>query len=188
MLDFDIEADDLERVSKELGATTKEIRISYNRALTRTAATLRKLSSKGLQSHLGLARAAAIRRRMKTLRIKGQGGMNQVRLWYGLNDLPVSEFKGRITAGSTGGASYSGPAGGERFPGGWAGNSRYARKRTIMERVGGSRLPIREAKMPVKDRADVFVEDEVFWKLTDIFWRHFRTDLERRVNYLRASA
>tara|TARA_R110002110_G_scaffold38435_1_gene125386 strand:+ start:128 stop:694 length:567 start_codon:yes stop_codon:yes gene_type:complete len=188
MLDFDIEADDLERVSKELGATTKEIRTSYNRALTRTAATLRKLSSKGLQSHLGLARAAAVRRRLKTLRIKRQGGMNEVRLWYGLNDLPVSEFKGRITASRTGGASYSGPAGTESFPKGWGGNSRFARKRTILERVRESRLPIREAQMPVKDRADVFVEDEIFWKLNEIFWRHFRTDLERRVNYLRAEA
>lgn len=185
MLDFDIEADDLQRIAAELGAMPKEVRASYNRALTRTAATLRKLSSKGLQSKLGLARAAAVRRRLKTLRIKRQGGdMGSVRLWYGLNDLPVSEFKGRVTSTGTG-ASYSGPGGNHSFGRAWVGSSRFARKRTIMQRVRESRYPVREAQLPIKDQADVFVEDEVFVKLNDIFWRHFSNDLERRVTYLR---
>lgn len=185
MIDFDIEASDLQRVSDEMGAMPKEVRASYNRALTRTAATLRKLSSKGLQSHLGLARAAAVRRRLKTLRIRSSNGMNGVRLWYGLNDLPVSEFKGRVSPAGTG-ASYSGPAGAHNFDRAWVGSSRFARKRTILQRVRESRYPVREAQLPIKDRADVFVEDEVFWKLNDIFWRHFTQDLERRVNYMRA--
>ena len=188
MLDFDIEADDLERLADELGAMPREVRASYNRALTRTAATLRKLSSKGLQSHLGLARAAAVRRRLKTLRIKRQGGMNEVRLWYGLNDLPVSEFKGRIVDDGSRGAAHLGGLGRSSFPQGFTAKSRFSRRRTILERVRASRLPVREAQLPIKERADVFVEDEIFWKLNDIFWRHFRTDLERRVNYLRAEA
>ncbi|QTP60924.1 phage tail protein [Billgrantia antri] len=185
MLDFEIEAGDLQRLADELGAMPNEVRAAYNRALTRTAATLRKLSSKGLQSHLGLARAAAVRRRLKSLRIRGQGGMGSVRLWYGLNDLPVSEFRGRTTPRS-GGAAYSGPAGSHRFDRAWIGASRYARKRTILQRVRESRYPIREAQLPIKDKADVFVEDEVFVKLNDIFWQHFSRDLERRVDYMRS--
>lgn len=184
MLDFDIDTDDLERLAEELGAMPKEVRASYNRALTRTAATLRKLSSKGLQSHLGLARATAVRRRLKSLRIRRQGGMNAVRLWYGLNDLPVSEFKGRVAQDGERGAVFLGTKR-HNFPGAWTGNSRFARKRTIMQRVRESRYPIREAQLPIKDRADVFVEDEVFVKLNDIFWRHFTEDLRRRVTYLR---
>lgn len=186
MLDFDIDADELERIASELGAMPKEVNAAFNRALTRTAATLRKLSSKGLQSELGLRRAAALRRRLKSLRIKGQGGMSEVRLWYGLNDLSVSEFKGRISEASDG-ASYTGPAGSHRFPGAFVTKTQGGKRRTIMRRRGRARTPIRQEVLPIKDKADVFVEDEIFVHLERVFWRHFRDDLERRVTYLRAA-
>lgn len=190
MLNFDIDADSLQRVAEELGAMPKELAGSYNRALTRTAATLRKQSSKGLQSELGLLRAGAIRKRLKTVRVKGSTGkdyrrMASVQLWYGLNDLAISEFKGRVS-GSGGGASYSGPAGSHDFPGAFTAKPRESKRRTIMRRRGRARLPIRQETLPIKDRADVYVEDDVFLNLEAIFWRHFRNDLERRVAYLRA--
>ncbi|MGM0825693.1 MAG: phage tail protein [Pseudomonadota bacterium] len=189
MLDFDIEAGDLERIAEELGAMPKEIRASYNRALTRTASTLRKQSSKGLQSELGLRRAAAIRRRLKSIRVKGSSGsdykrMAAVRLWYGLNDLAVSEFKGRVSE-SAGGAGFQGDRHHD-FPGAFIAKPKGAKRRTILRRKGKQRLPIREEQLPIKDQADVFVEDKIFVNLEAIFWRHFRSDLERRVNYLRA--
>lgn len=191
MLDFDIDADDLERITKELDATPKEINAAYNRALTRTASTLRKMSSKGLVSELGLRRAKAIRRRLKSLRIKGSksGGfkkMASVQLWYGLNDIAVSEFKGRVRQDAAG-ASYSGDAGRHDFPGAFVARSSAAGKRAIMRRKGRARLPIKQEKLPIKDRADVFVEDNIFDKLDGIFWRHFRDDLTRRIAYLRSS-
>ena len=191
MLDFDVDAEGLQRIAEELGAMPKEINAAYNRALTRTAATLRKLSSQGLQSELGLRRAAAVRRRLKTIRVKGSKTgdyrrMAEVRLWYGLNDLPVSEFKGRVSE-SASGARYSGPAGNEAFAGAFVANPRGSKRRTIMRRRGRKRLPIQQETLPIKDRADVYVEDEIFVHLESIFWRHFRDDLERRVAYLRAA-
>lgn len=190
MLDFDIEADDLERIAEELGAMPKEIRASYNRALTRTASTLRTQSSKGLQSELGLRRAAAIRRRLKSIRVKGSSGtdykrMAAVRLWYGLNDLAVSEFKGRVADDGYRGAVFLGESRHD-FPGAFTAKSKGSKQRTIMRRKGKSRLPISEERLPIKNQADVFVEDKIFVNLEAIFWRHFRSDLERRVNYLRA--
>ena len=191
MLDFDVDADDLQRVVEELGAMPKEVNASYNRALTRTAATLRKLSSKGLVSELGLRRAKAARKRLKTIRVKGSKSgdyrkMASVKLWYGLNDIAVSEFKGRVSE-TTSGAGYSGPAGSHSFPGAFVAKPRGANRRTIMRRRGARRLPIHQETLPVKDRADVFVEDEIFNQLEAIFWRHFRSDLERRIAYLRAT-
>ncbi|RKR02595.1 hypothetical protein C7446_2313 [Kushneria sinocarnis] len=184
LLDFEIDDSALQRVVSELGAAPREVRLSYNRALSRTAATLRKMSSKGLQSELGLRRATVLRRRIKSLRAK-QGKGSEVQLWYGLNDLPVSEFKGKVHTGE-GGASYAGPAGSHRFPNAFAARSERAGRRTIMRRIRQSRLPITEERLPIKDRADVYVEDEIFHQLEDIFWRHFRRDLEARVRYLRS--
>lgn len=191
MLDFDVDADALRRVVEELGAMPKEVNAAYNRALTRTAATLRKLSSKGLQSELGLRRATVIRKRLKSIRVKGSSSgdyrkMASIRLWYGLNDLGVSEFKGRVGE-TAGGARYSGPAGSHDFPDAFVAKPRGSKRRTILRRRGARRLPIHQETLPVKDKADVFVEDEVFDKLESIFWRHFRDDLERRVAYLRAA-
>jgi len=191
MLDFDVDADELRRVVEELGAMPKEVNAAYNRALTRTAATLRKLSSQGLVSELGLRRAKAIRKRLKTIRVKGSNSGNyrkmaSVRLWYGLNDIAVSEFKGRVSE-SAAGAGYSGPAGSHDFPGAFVAKPRGTKRRTIMRRRGARRLPIHQETLPIKDKADVYVEDNVFDQLESIFWRHFRDDLTRRVAYLRAA-
>lgn len=185
MLDFEIDADDLARVIEELGAMPKDVNAAYNRALTRTASTLRKESSKGLQSELGLRRAAGIRRRLKTARIKGSKGsdvkkMASVRLWYGLNDMQVSEFKGRVAEDAGRGAVFLGEQRHD-FPGAFAAKPKNAKRRTIMRRKGESRLPIREESLPIKDQADVFVEDKIFVNLEDIFWRHFLPDLRARV-------
>lgn len=186
MLDFEIDEGELRRIVSELGAAPKEVRLSFNRALSRTAATLRKLSSKGLQSELGLRRAKRLRRRLKTLRIKSGKGMAEVQLWYGLNDMPVSEFKGRVDQTGSG-ASYAGPAGSHRFQDAFVARSQRAGRRTIMRRRRQSRLPIAEEQLPIKDKADTFVEDEIFYRLEEIFWGHFRRDLEARVRYLRAA-
>lgn len=184
MLDFDIDESALHAVVKELGAAPREVRLSYNRALSRTAATLRRLSSQGLKSELGLRRATALRRRIKTLRVRrGQG--SGVQLWYGLNDLPVSEFKGRVAGGASG-ASYAGPGGSHHFPGAFVAKSREARRNTILRRKRETRLPVAEERLPIKDRADVYVEDRVFHRLEEIFWDHFRRDLTARVRYLRS--
>ncbi|WP_456267654.1 hypothetical protein M1D97_10330 [Kushneria sp. AK178] len=184
MLDFDIDESDLQSVVSELGAAPREVRLSYNRALSRTAATLRRLSSQGLQDELGLRRAKALRRRIKQLRIK-RGSGSSVQLWYGLNDLPVSEFKGRV-AGGTDGASYAGAGGSHRFPGAFVAKSREARRKTILRRKGQSRLPVVEERLPIKKRADIYVEDRIFHRLDEIFWDYFRRDLTARVRYLRS--
>ena len=48
MLHFDIDWQDLLRIGEELQASDKQIKFALSRALRRTEASLRKLSSKGL--------------------------------------------------------------------------------------------------------------------------------------------
>lgn len=173
MLTFDIDARDLRAIQDELAASDQQVYRAFNRALTRTAATLRRMSSKGLKDELQLRNAKALRRRLRTIRLRRRT-LDEVRLWYGSNDLPVSAFKGRPTATSRG-ASFKG----RDFNGAFLAKGKDG-KRTIYKRRGRARLPIVEQTMPVKDQVDVYLEDEIFPDLEEIFFRHFRADLRAR--------
>lgn len=176
MLHLNIDLASLRAVGEELGASEKQIRAALTRALRRTEASLRKLSSKGLPPELGLRNAKALRRRLKSLKTGTKGG--EFGLWYGLNDLPVSAFKGRARQTGTG-ATING----KNFEGAFVGRSNFAGKNTIFKRKGDGRLPIVEQGMPIEDKAIVFIEDEIFAQTEDIFWQHFKRDLAARVNY-----
>lgn len=177
MLHFDIDAHGLQKIGNELQATEKQVRFALNRALRRTEASLRKLSSKGLTQELQLRTATALRKRLKSVRIR-QGKDGSVGLWYGLNPLPASSFKGRASQ-EDGGAWY----GDYYFKDAFVAKSKYKGRNTIFKREGAKRLPITEQGIKISDRAIVFIEDEVFVQTEEIFWNHFRRDLKARVNY-----
>jgi hypothetical protein len=176
MLSFDIDWRSLRAVGDELEASGKQVGSALSRALRRTEATLRRLSSKGLTKELELRAASSLRKRLKSIKMGSKGG--EVGLWYGLNDLPVSAFKGRPRKTQTGAAFQ-----GQEFDGGFVGRSKVKGKQTIFKRVSDKALPIAEQLMPIEDRAIVFIEDQVFDKVEEIFWQHFRRDLAARVKY-----
>lgn len=173
---FDIDASDLQAIGTELGATDKQVKLAFSRALSRTAATLRRLSERGLRDELQLRTVRFLRMRLKSVKLKG-GTMQGMRLWYGLNDMPVGEFKGRPTK-TTAGASFRGT----EFKGGFVGKNKR-KQPTIFKRKGQARFPLVEQELPVKDRMDVFIEDKIFDQTEKIFWKHFKADLAARVKY-----
>jgi hypothetical protein len=177
MIHFDIEWSDLKRVSAELGASEKQIKLALSSALKRTASKLRTLSSRGLRNELELKRLNALRKRLKSIRLR-KGAMEGVQLWYGLNDMPVSWFKGRPTQ-TKAGAMFRG----HEFPGAFVARSNYTRGMTIFKRVGKSRLHIEEQLFPVQDKADVYIEDKIFVQVESIFWPLFKREIEARVKY-----
>lgn len=176
MLSFDINWTSLRDVGETLGASSKQIGGALSRALRRTEATLRRMSSKGLTKELELRAAGALRKRLKSIKLGTKGG--EVGLWYGLNDMPVSSFKGRPRKTSSG-AEFRG----ESFDGAFVARSKVKGKQTIFKRVRDAALPIAEQLMPIEDKAIVFIEDQVFDKIDDIFWQHFKRDLAARVKY-----
>jgi len=176
MLHFDIDMRQLVQAGQEFNATPKQVRLALSRALGRTANSLRVLSSRGLASELDLKRVAALRKRLKAIKLRATAG--GVSLWYGLNDMPVSWFKGTPKESSAG-ATFRG----REFPGAFVAKSNYTRGRTVFKRTGKARLHIEEQLLPIEDKAKVFIEDEIFDRLESIFWPVFLRDLKARVKY-----
>lgn len=180
MLHFDLDWQQLRGVATELEASEKQFKASLSRACNRTAATLRKMSGRGLKDELQLRTMAAMRKRLKSIRLRTR--QQGVVLWYGLNDLPVSSFKGRAKQ-TRDGATFRD----QKFDGAFVGRSTVKGKRTVFKRAGKSRLPITEQLMPIKDKAEIFIEDEIFTQVEQIFWKHFERDLRARVKYIETS-
>lgn len=174
MLNFDIEWSQLREVATDLQASEKQFKAALSRACNRTAATLRKMSASGLKNELQLRTLSVLRKRLKSIKLRSK--QTGVVLWYGLNDLPVSSFKGRVSK-SKDGASFRG----HEFKGAFVAKSGIKGKRTVFKRTVKDRLPIAEQLMPIKDQADIFIEDEIFTQVEEIFWKNFRRDLEARV-------
>ena len=176
MLNFDIDPVQLRELAERFDASSKDLEAAYSRAMRRTAGNIRKLSSKGLQSELGLRNATALRRRLKEFRLK-RGRQESIVMWFGANDLPLSAFKGRPRA-VPGGIEFNGTTLVGAFfarPGG--------KKRGVYRRAGGARYPIIEAMMPVADRMMIFLEDEVFVDIEGLFFRNFESEVRARTIY-----
>ncbi|MNK29144.1 hypothetical protein D3C87_475320 [compost metagenome] len=176
MLHFDIDFRQLTEAGQELNATPKQVQLALSRALSRTASALRTMSGQGLKSELDLRRLGALRKRLKSIKLRSAA--DGVQLWYGLNDMPVSWFKGTPKE-TADGATFRG----QKFPGAFVAKSSYARTKTIMKRKGKARLHIEEQLLPVEDKAAVYIEDNIFDKLESIFWPIFMRDLQARVKY-----
>jgi len=181
-LHFEIEG--IREIQEALGATDRQVRFSMARALDRTAATLRKMSQQGFRTELGLRRTEFIRKRLREMKFRG-AGFAGVRLWYGLNDMPISYLKGGVRASRRSGASKSSQIGTFHYPHGFIlQNPKNGRGRSVFYRTGPSRYPLKEESAPIKDRMDVYIEDNIFDQVPEIFWHHFASDLKSRVKFL----
>jgi len=184
VLHFDIDAKQIGDLITELGLTEKQAKFALGRAFRRTATTLRVMSERGLKSELDVRKLAYLRRRLRFSQFSRQNFAG-ARLWYGTGDMPVSALKGQINEAGDG-ATFSGKAGSHSYDGGFVAKSKRGwtkGRKTIFTRKGGKRLPIAEVQLPVKDRMDVFIEDEIFDQINEIFWRHFERDMLARAKY-----
>lgn len=177
-LDFDVDLSQLMGVVNELSASEKQVNFALSRALNRTAGTLRVRSSKILKDKLELRRVSALRKRLKTLKLRMGKSKRDVRIWFGLNDMPISWFKGTPKQTASGAVFR-----GRNYPNAFVARSSYAKQKTIMKRVGRERLSIEEQLFPVEDRAQNLIEDHVLDGWEEFFWKEFRRDLAARVRY-----
>ncbi|WP_105901428.1 phage tail protein [Vibrio gangliei] len=185
---FNIDTEEIDAIQNVFGATQAQVKAAYNRALTRTAKTMKSMANKKLKDELQVRRMKDLRRRLQTFRLKStskQTRLDELKLWFGMNDIPVSKLKGRIKALGAKkrpqGAMFS-PAGkvkAQTYDDGFVANA--YNKRSIFTRTTQAQYPIKEARVPVSDELQDAIEDEIFSELTDVFMKHFETDLKGRV-------
>ena len=185
---FLIDVEELEAVQNILGATESQVKAAYNRALSRTARTVRSLANKEIRDSMQVKNLKAIRKRFQNFRLRSpskQKKLDELRLWFGLNDMSVGYLRGRIRRNgskrSPNGVTFTpkGKMTPQTYEQGFIAN-RYNR-RSIFTRTTDNRYPIKEARVPISEALQVTIEDEIFERLPEIFLKHFETDLKGRV-------
>lgn len=202
-LPVDVDMAALKGIADHIGATKKQFRAAYSRALRRTAATLRKKALADLKSGLAPRSLNQVRRRLLAFRLKRGREPDSFRLWFGLNAIKVKDLKGRIAGrlrprhkrrdAATGRfikARRQAKAVGFQpkgsllkevvFTNGEVARSRRDGRRTIVIRDPDTRRT-REAETDIYEPMLNYIEDNAFAEALEIFMHHFETDLRGRV-------
>lgn len=177
MLSVDIDESRLTAVAREFSASEEQIRFAFNRALRRTAGTIRKLTVSGLRTELGLRNAKLLRRRIKMIQRRGANRMS-MKLWVGSNPVSYSHFKGRVKKTPTGVQ-----VGSDVIHGAFLSSANGASRKQIFKRRGRARLPIDAQKKDIHDQVVIFLESNVFIDLQAIFFKNFIHEIKARTIY-----
>ncbi|NAW56996.1 MULTISPECIES: hypothetical protein [unclassified Vibrio] len=178
---FDIDLDELTAIRHSVGATEKEMRLAYNRALARTAVTVHKLAAKLMRDELKAKNLKLIRARLKKFRLKKGGkALDELKLWFGLNPVPVHALRGRLRSTKDSGATFTPTS--PRL-------SRVHEARGFVIEKNGQKMMFRRTsakryemvKVEIDDALHVRIEDEIFEQIPEIFVRHFTTDIKGRI-------
>ncbi|EKZ5661575.1 hypothetical protein REX01_000706 [Klebsiella aerogenes] len=202
-LPVDIDVDAIWRIAEKVGATQKQFRAAYSRALRRTAATLRKKAMADLKTGLAPRSLNLVRRRLLSFRLDRGSQLDNFRLWFGLNAIKVKDLKGRINgrvrphhsrrdkttgrfikarrqaenAGFTPKGSLLSP---RTFENGEVARSRRENRRTVVIRDPDTRRT-HEAEIDIYEPMLNYIEDNAFAEAMEIFMHHFESDIRGRV-------
>lgn len=185
---FNIEMDEVFNIQRMLNANNKQVRLSMQRALRRTANTLKARSTKYLKDSLQAKNAKKIRQRFRLYAFKAnKNEIGEYKFWFGLNDVPISALRGSTRKLGT----KKNPLGGQFTPKSSylltqqyhekAFVGRVNGKRSVFIRRGKKRFPVDEGKVPITQEISDHIDDEIFWDMNAIFMHHFEVDLKGRV-------
>ncbi|WP_019275469.1 hypothetical protein [Vibrio coralliilyticus] len=182
---FDIELEELEAIRNELAATTQEMLKAYNRALRRTAVTVKSMSSKLAKDTIQAKNLKYIRKRIKDYLVSESGGeLKSLRFWFGLDDMSVHTLKGSLRQNAQG-ATFT-PKSSE-LPrqqsdrGFVLTGGKIGKQRLMFTRFGKQRGQYRVVRVPIDEAMKLSIEDEIYSQITSIFLKHFTTDLKGRI-------
>ncbi|AMQ58854.1 hypothetical protein RSM41_002924 [Klebsiella aerogenes] len=202
-LPVDIDVDAIWRIAEKVGATQKQFRAAYSRALRRTAATLRKKAMADLKTGLAPRSLNLVRRRLLSFHLDRGSQLDNFRLWFGLNAIKVKDLKGRINgrvrphhsrrdkstgrfikarrqaenAGFTPKGSLLSP---RTFENGEVARSHRENRRTVVIRDPDTRRT-HEAEIDIYEPMLNYIEDNAFAEAMEIFMHHFESDIRGRV-------
>ncbi|MGL4727001.1 MAG: hypothetical protein ACRCWW_21245 [Scandinavium sp.] len=202
-LPVDIDIGAVWRIAEGIGATQKQFRSAYSRALQRTAATLRKRAMADLKDGIAPRSTAMVRKRLLAFRVRRGSQLDEFRLWFGLNAIKVKDLKGKVIGrvrphhdrrdSKTGryiAASRKAKEAGfdpkgsllatEMYTNGEVARSRRDGRKTVVIRDQETRRT-HEAEVDIYEPMLNYIEDNAFADALDIFMHHFETDIRGRV-------
>lgn len=185
---FNIEMDEVFNIQKMLNANNKQVRLAMQRALRRTANTLKARSVKYLKDSLQAKNSKKLRQRFRHIVFKkDKNEFGEYKFWFGLNDVPISALKGSVkklgTRRNRLGGQFS-PKSSLLHAQKYHEKAFVARvngKRSVFIRRGKKRFPVDEGKVPIAEEISDHIDDEIFWDMNEIFMHHFEVDLKGRV-------
>lgn len=183
-INLDIDVDRLDQLQVDLQATDKQVRQALRSTLGKMARWMRTQSARGLSKELDL-KQKAIRKRLKSFRVKTKGNQAEVTVWYGLDPFDYMDLGPRQTQ-----AGIS--AGRRRIQGGFIapalGGTRKVFKREGTKREMGKgrykgklRQPIEKQEVPIQDQANIWIEDQMLG--SQQFDERFLTIFERELEW-----
>lgn len=202
-LPVDIDVKAIWRIAENIGATQKQFRAAYSRALRRTAATLRKKALADLKDGLAPRSLNMVRRRLLSFRLDRGSQLDNFRLWFGLNAIKLKDLKGRISgrvrphhsrrdkttgryikarrrADAAGFAPKGNLLAARTYQNGEVARSRRDNRRTVVIRDPETRRT-REAEVDIYEPMLNYIEDNAFADAMEIFMHHFQSDIRGRV-------
>lgn len=179
LIEFDIDEDEIQSIIDELNATDDKIKMAWNRAINRTATTMKARAMRVIRDESGVKKIAYIRKRLMEFKKQKSGDLKSLKFWFGLNDFRVSALKGRAVKGRPG-ARFKRVKGADVYDKNAFIAKAYGR-RSIFSRTTKRSFPIKEMKASIQERTQNKIEDDVFQDLPDVFMRNFISDLRFRM-------
>lgn len=208
---FDINVDELRDIVAQVGATQHQFRLAYSRALKRTASKMRMKALSELKIGLAPRKMDMLRKRLFSSRITRGNGLDEARLWFGLNAIKIKDLRGRIRGRRSRHHDLRDPETGrfikaERvrrrrrkasdpvfepngsflsptaYENGLVIRTRKENRRTIIIKNPETRR-VREAEANIYARTMDYVEDVAFADCLAIFMKEFESDIRRRAKY-----
>lgn len=171
-IDLEVHADQLNRLQLDLMATDAEVRKAFGSTLNKMARWLKSQSARGLSKELDI-KQKALRRRLKSFRVRSKGGQSEVTVFYGLDPIDYMDLTPRQTSSGV-------SAGKRRVPGAFIASVQGG-NRKVLKRKGAKRLPIEKQTVPISDKADAWIEDRLMG--TEAFDAEFLKIFERELQW-----
>jgi hypothetical protein len=172
-INLDIHADRLTQLQADLQATDTDVRQALRSTLGKMARWMRTKSARGLSKELDV-KQKAIRKRLKSFRVKSKGDQTEITVWYGLDPIDFMDLAPRQTLAGV-------SAGRRRAAGAFIAQGRGGAKK-VFKRKGQGRLPIEKQVVEIQDKADVWIEDQMLGgqEFDSQFLKTFERELEWR--------
>lgn len=170
MIQIQIDTDDILSNLDAVGLSQKELAAAANRAYHRTNKAVQRMMSKELSIGLETRNGKALKRR---IRVQLRNG--KIRLFIGLNDLPVSVLKGRMKQVRNGVVFRS-----KLYAGFFVATMPNGKKSAWYRRTQ-KRTDLVEANVKIQGDADRVIRMNVHDDIVELFRHHFETDIKGRL-------